>query len=176
VHVHLRNAMLASMKKTVLTISSSLLLCAPALADPRESSPNDPTCRIGGKPAALVHVAGLKNGSGKVRVQAYGPGGATFLDKGAWAGRVDVPLGGRRALDVCLPLPAAGTYAIIVRHDANANKKSDWNDGAGFSRNPRLSLTSKPSFAQTAIRVGNDAARFRVVMNYRAGFSVGPIR
>ena len=163
------------MKKTVLTASAAILLCAPALADPRESSPNDPTCRTGGKPAALVHVSGLKNGSGKVRVQAYGPGGAKFLDKGGWAGRVDVPLGGRRALDVCLPLPSAGSYAIIVRHDANANRKSDWNDGAGFSRNPRLSLAGKPTFGQTAVRVGNAPSRLNVVMNYRSGLSVGPI-
>lgn len=164
------------MNKIVLTAAALALLGTPALADPRESSPNDPTCRVGGKPAALVHVAGLKNGSGKVRVQAYGPGGGKFLDKGGWAGRVDVPLGGRRALDVCLPLPSAGSYSIIVRHDANANRKSDWNDGAGFSRNPRLSITTKPTFGQTAIRVGNEPARLRVVMNYRSGLSVGPVR
>ena len=149
---------------------------APAGADPREASPNDPTCRIGGKPAVLVSVAGLKNGNGKVRVQAYGPGASTHLEKGKWAGRVDVPLGGKTAIDVCLPLPKAGNYSVVVRHDANANRKSDWNDGAGFSRNPKLSLTSKPSFAQTAVGVGNGPTRLRVVMNYRQGLSVKPIR
>jgi uncharacterized protein (DUF2141 family) len=154
---------------------AAVVVAAPAQADPRESNPNDPTCRIGGKPAVLVHVAGLKNGSGKVRVQAYGPNGSTFLDKGAWAGRVDVPLNGRRAVDVCLPLPSTGNYAVTVRHDANANRKSDWNDGAGFSRNPKLSLTSKPTFGQTAVRVGNDPTRLRVVMNYRRGLTVGPV-
>ena len=159
----------------VAALAAASLIAAPAFADPRESSPNDPTCRIGGKPAVLVHVTGLKNGSGKVRVQAYGPNAATFLDKGKWAGRVDVPLNGRRALDVCLPLPSTGNYAITVRHDANANRKSDWNDGAGFSRNPKLSLTSKPTFGQTAVRVGNDPTKLRVVMNYRRGLTVGPI-
>lgn len=166
------------MKRTFFAISAALagaFAAGPAAADPREASPNDPTCRIGGKPAVLVTVAGLKNGSGKVRVQAYGPGARNHLAKGRWAGRVDVPLGGRRALDVCLPLPAAGTYSVAVRHDANANRKSDWNDGAGFSRNPRLSLTAKPSFAETAVRVGGEPARIRVVLNYRQGLSVKPI-
>jgi uncharacterized protein (DUF2141 family) len=163
------------MKIRILAICGATLLAAPAAADPREASPNDPTCRAGGKPAVLVSVAGLKNGSGKVRVQAYGPGPRNYLAKGKWAGRVDVPLGGRRGLDICLPLPAAGTYSIAVRHDANANRKSDWNDGAGFSRNPQLSLTSKPSFAETAVRVGNEPARVRVVLNYRQGLSVRPI-
>ncbi len=154
---------------------AAVLLAAPAQADPREARPNDPTCRIGGKPAVLVHVTGLKSGTGKVRVQAYGPTGSAFLDKGAWAGRVDVPLNGRRSMDVCLPLPTTGQYAVTVRHDANGNRKSDWNDGAGFSRNPKLSLTSKPTFAQTAVRVGNDPTKLRVVMNYRRGINVGPI-
>ncbi len=153
----------------------ALIAAAPAVADPRESRPNDPTCTKGGAPAVLVHVAGLKNGSGKVRVQAYGPGSAKYLRKGEWAGRVDVPLGGRRSVDVCLPLPAAGQYSVAVRHDSNANRKSDWNDGAGFSRNPKLSLLSRPSFGQTAIPVARGPAKIRVVINYRSGMSVGPI-
>jgi uncharacterized protein (DUF2141 family) len=167
------------MKHQTITATAGLaaLLFVPttAQADPREASPNDPTCRIGGKPAVLVSVTGLKSGSGKVRVQAYGPGGGKFLAKGGWAGRVDVPLNGRKALDVCLPLPASGSYAVTVRHDANGNRKSDWNDGAGFSRNPRLSLASKPSFGDTAVRVGQAPTRLRVVMNYRRGLNVGPI-
>ena len=60
---------------------------APAAADPRIASPNDATCARGGSPAVLVHVVGLKNGAGTVRVQAYGPGAASFLQKGKWAAR-----------------------------------------------------------------------------------------
>ena len=153
----------------------ALVVAMPAGADPRESRPDDPTCAQGGSPAVLVHVSGLKNGAGQVRVQAYGPGAAKYLKKGEWAGRVDVPLGGRRSLDICLPLPAAGHYSVAVRHDSNANKKSDWNDGAGFSRNPRLSLLGRPSFGQTAIAVPRGPAKIRVVINYRRGMKVGPI-
>lgn len=153
----------------------AVLLMAPALADPRESRPDDPTCSKGGAPAVLVHVAGLKNGAGKVRIQAYGPGAAKYLKKGEWSARVDVPLAGRRSVEVCLPLPAAGAYAVAVRHDANANKKSDWNDGAGFSRNPKLSLLGRPSFGQTSVAVQRGPTRVRVVVNYRQGMTVAPI-
>ena len=153
----------------------ALVVAMPVAADPRESRVDDPTCARGGSPAVLVHVSGLKNGAGQVRVQAYGPGAAKYLKKGEWAGRVDVPLGGRRSLDICLPLPAAGHYSVAVRHDSNANKKSDWNDGAGFSRNPRLSLLGRPSFGQTAIAVPRGPAKIRVVINYRRGMKVGPI-
>ena len=156
-------------------MAAALFVTVPAFADPREANPNDPTCKEGGKPALLVRVSGLKNGSGKVRVQAYGPGASNHLKKGKWAGRVDVPLNGRRSVDICLPLPAAGTYSAAIRHDANANRKSDWNDGAAFSRNPKLGLTTKPTFSQTAVRVGNAPTRISVVLNYRQGLSVGPI-
>ena len=154
---------------------TSLLVAMPASADPRESRPNDPSCARGGSPAVLVHVVGLKNGAGQVRVQAYGPGPTNYLQKGQWAGRVDVTLGGRRNIDICLPLRAEGQYSIAVRHDANANKKSDWNDGAGFSRNPRLSLLGRPSFDQTAVPVQRGPTRLNVMMNYRNGMSIGRI-
>lgn len=159
----------------VAAVGAALLAAAPASADPRETSPNDRSCLNPELPTMLVRVSGLKNGSGKVRVQAYGPGPANFLKKGEWVRRVDVPLNGRRTVDVCVPLPQAGHYAIAVRHDSNANRKSDWNDGGGFSRNPKLSLTGRPSFAETAIRVGKGPARIGVTMNYRSGFSLRPV-
>ena len=57
----------------------ALVLAMPVAADPRESRVDDPTCAQGGTPAVLVHVSGLKNGAGQVRVQAYGPGAAKYL-------------------------------------------------------------------------------------------------
>jgi len=161
--------------KTRWSALGALMVSTASLADPRETRPGDQSCATGDVPAVLVHVIGLKNGSGKVRVQAYGPGAAKYLKKGEWAGRVDVPLSGRRSVSVCLPLPAAGSYSVAVRHDANANKKSDWNDGAGFSRNPKLSLLGRPSFGDTAVAVGRGPARIRVTINYRQGMKVGPI-
>jgi uncharacterized protein (DUF2141 family) len=152
---------------------AALVLASSASADPRETSPNDKSCDNPSLPTMTVRVTGLKTGAGKVRVQAYGSSG--FLGKGAWIRRVDVPLNGRRSVDVCVPLPKAGQYAFVVRHDANANRKSDWNDGGGFSRNPKLSLMGKPSFGQTAVAVPNGPAKTNVVMNYRSGLSVKPV-
>lgn len=125
--------------------------------------------------AVRVHITGFKNGDGTVRVQAYGPNPADFLATGKWLRRVEVQLQGRRSLDVCLRLPRFGDYAIAVRHDANANGKSDWNDGAGFSRNPKLSLFHlKPGFADVAIPVSRDMPAIPIMMNYRHGLSIGP--
>lgn len=133
-------------------------------------------CGSAGRPAVLVHVAGLKAGRGRVRVQAYGPDPRTFLEKGRYVRRVEANANGRTSMDVCVPLPRAGRYAIAVRHDANASGKSDWNDGGGFSRNPKLSLVKlKPDFDSAAITVGDGPVRTRVVMNYRRGLSIGPV-
>ena len=82
------------LNKTKWLALGVLAVASAAGADPRESRPDDPTCSKGGSPAVLVQISGLKNGAGKVRVQAYGPGAAKYLKKGEWAGRVDVPLGG----------------------------------------------------------------------------------
>lgn len=163
------------MKKLAFLGVLAVFAAPPALADPRETSPNDKSCDNPSLTTMTVRVTGLKNGAGKVRVQAYGPGGADFLDKGKWVRRVDMPLNGRRSVDVCVPLPRPGQYAFVVRHDANANRKSDWNDGGGFSRNPTLSLMGRPSFAQTAINAGEGQGRTSIVVNYRQGLSVKPI-
>jgi len=127
--------------------------------------------------AVRVHITGFKTGDGSVRVQAYGSNPADFLATGKWVRRVEVQLQGRRSLDVCLRLPHFGDYAVAVRHDANANRKSDWNDGGGFSRNPRLSLFHlKPAYADVAVTVSRDTPAIPIVMNYRQGFSIAPMR
>ena len=163
------------MRKLPFLGLTALVLATSASADPRETSPNDKSCSNPSLPTMTVRVTGLRSGAGKVRVQAYGPGGASFLDKGRWVRRVDYPLNGRRSVEVCVPLPKPGQYAFVVRHDANANRKSDWNDGGGFSRNPKLSLMGKPSFAQTVVSVPSGPAKTTVVINYRQGLSVKPI-
>lgn len=127
--------------------------------------------------AVRVHITGFKTDDGSVRVQAYGANPADFLATGKWVRRVEVQLQGRHSLDVCLRLPRFGDYAVAVRHDANANGKSDWNDGGGFSRNPRLSLFHlKPAYADVVVTVRRDTPAIPIVMNYRQGFSIAPMR
>jgi len=133
-------------------------------------------CSDPGAAAVRVHITGFKTSDGSVRVQAYGANPAEFLATGKWVRRVEVQLQGRRSLDVCLRLPRFGEYALAVRHDANANGKSDWNDGGGFSRNPRLSLFHlKPAYADVVVTVSRDMPTIPVVMNYRQGFSIQPM-
>ena len=63
-----------------------------------------------------------------------------------------------------------------VRHDADNNGKTNWNDGGGFSNNPKLSLLKlKPSHRAASVTVGRGIRTVPVVLNYRSGLSIAPI-
>ena len=167
----------SSLKLPTLLVASlaiaALPVAATALAAP--VGPDAPRCRPGAN-ALLVSVSGLKSRAGTVRVQLYGANPADFLAKGKKLRRIEVPVTAQ-AMEVCVALPQPGRYAVAVRHDADQNRKSGWNDGGGFSRNPRISLTDlQPKHRQVAFDVGPGVHRIPVVMQYRRGLSIGPIR
>lgn len=144
---------------------------AAALASPAGAS--GPACAPG-KPSVVVHVAGFKRPAGKVKVSLYGADTNRWLAKGGKIGRVNVPVTGP-AMDICVPVPAPGRYAVAVHHDLNVNGERDRQDGGGYSRNPKVSLFNpKPAFSKAAFTVGNDPARVGVTLLYIRGLSVGP--
>jgi uncharacterized protein (DUF2141 family) len=136
---------------TALALAASFAAAEPAGA---VLGPDAARCRSGsGDPALLVNVTGLKNRRGEIRVKVAG------------------------AMQICVALPRPGTYALVVRHDADDNGKTSWNDGAGYSNNPNLSLMSlKPSYRKVAVAVGNGVRPVNVVLNYKRGLSIAPIR
>jgi uncharacterized protein (DUF2141 family) len=105
----------------------TLLALMGAAAQPQIRTP-DQAC-LPGQPSLTVEVSGFVNDNGTVRAQLYGPGGARFLDKGQWAMRIEQRRQGPGPMRFCFPITQPGDYAVAVRHDANANGKSDWNDG-----------------------------------------------
>jgi uncharacterized protein (DUF2141 family) len=147
------------------------MLAGPAAAAPA----GEAAACARGDSAVLVRVAGLKAPRGMLRVQIYGSNPADFLAKGKKLKRVDVPVSAGR-MEVCVDLPGPGNYAVAVRHDADGNGKSGWNDGGGFSRNPKISLVNlKPSYNDVVIQVGRSVRAVDVILNYRRGLSIGPV-
>ena len=140
--------------------------------------PDAAACRAGAsRPAILVNVSGFKNRVGRLRVQIYSGNPADFLVKGKKLRRVDLPVTSSGAMAVCVAVPRAGNYAVAVRHDADGNGKSGWSDGGGFSRNPSISLVSlRPRHSDVVIPVGNGVKTTNVVLKYRRGLSIGPVR
>ena len=159
--------------------SGVAMLALMASAAPAQAAlgPDAPSCRAGATdPAVLVNVTGFKHRGGKLRVQLYGSNPSDFLAKGKKLRRIDLPVTDSGTMKVCVAVPRAGNYAIAVRHVADGNGKSGWNDGGGFSRNPKISLVDlKPSYKEVAIPVGNGVKPVDVVLNYRQGLKIGPV-
>ena len=163
------------LKLTLPTAAAAMALVASAAPAQAALGPDAASCRDGADgPAVLVNVSGFKAPTGRVRAQIYDS--SNFLVKGKRVRRIDLPATGSGPMQVCVARPKAGSYAVAVRHDVNGNNKSgDWNDGGGFSRNPKLSLLKlKPSYEQVAIPVGNGVKGVGVTLNYRSGLSIGP--
>lgn len=142
------------------------------------ASTGAPICMAGGVDAAAVDltISGFKDRTGRLRVQLYSDQPDEFLEKGTKLKRIDVPITAAGPMSVCVALPAPGTYAIAVLHDRNANHKLDvLTDGVGFSGNPKLAL-AKPKYRSVAFTVPQGVTRMNIVLNYRQGLAVRPIR
>ncbi len=165
--------------KTRLAISLVVLALfgtAPLQASGIEISGQDESACTAGKNAVLVTVRGFSNNVGGVRVQLY-RANESFLEKGEWLVRAERKRDGNATMRFCLPVPSAGRYGVAVRHDANGDGKSGWSDGAGFSRNPSLSLMSlKPPAAKVAFDIGREPAAVDIVMQYRSGLGIKPLK
>lgn len=118
-----------------------------------------------GQPRVLVKVKKLQSTEGNLRVQIYGDDPDTFLEKGKKLVRVDIPIE-NEVMQVCVPLPGLGNYAILVMHDRNANGKADFlTEGFGFSNNPKL-LLAPPDLEETLFAAQNGVVKMTVSLIY----------
>ena len=153
---------------------AAFTFAAPASA---QLGPDAAACRGGGNgQAVLVTVNGFRARTGNIRVAIYGSDPRRFLARGQTLRKINVPVTGAGPMRICVALPGPGRYAVAVRHDVNANNHSDWGDGGGFSRNPRISLTNlRPNYNNVAIDVGRGVTPVSVVLNYRFGLAIRPV-
>lgn len=143
-----------------------LAFAASAQAEGRVISNDLSKCKSG--PSTLVQISGVKASTGKIRVQSYRGTSADWLAKGRWLTRIEVPARAG-SMTVCVPLPAAGSYGIAVRHDVNGNGKTDLSsDGGGMSNNPSINIFNlgKPSYKKTAFSVGETPKTISISMKY----------
>ena len=165
--------------------SLGLMCAAPAAlllaAAPTSAAPVGPHASLcaAGKPAVLARVTGLKARRGVVSVKLYSSNQSTFLEKGAYLRKVEVPVTRSGPVDVCVPVPAAqGRYALSVRHEVTGDKSRL--DGGGFSGNPDVSLMDvalkrKPNMKSVSFQVNGTTRVVPVVLNYIQGASLRPV-
>ncbi|WP_374407503.1 DUF2141 domain-containing protein [Pelagerythrobacter sp.] len=149
-------------------LAAGLFASAPAYAYQQEISNDLSRCDAGSGPAVKVTVRGVKSSSGTMRVQTYRGTSADWLKSGKWLHRIEMPAK-RGTMTFCLPVSAAGTYAVAVRHDVNGNGKTDLReDGGGMSNDPSISIFNlgKPSYTKTRFDVGSSVKAITINMKY----------
>ncbi len=161
-----------SNSRSPLLAAGGVALIAVASAIPGPAVASTANACAPGKPSVVVHVAGFKKPQGKLKLSLYDSD--HWLNKQGRISKIKVPVTAS-TMDICVPVPAPGRYAVAVHHDFNLNGERDRLDGGGYSRNPKVSLLNpKPPFSKAAFTVGNGPARVGVTLLYINGLSVGP--
>jgi uncharacterized protein (DUF2141 family) len=165
------------MRKSRLPLRAATALAVLGLSAPGSAAVvnGDADACAAGKPALLVHVNGLKQPTGTLKLAVYGNNPSVYLKKQGRLRRIKVPVHSRGPIDVCVAVPKSGRYAVAVHHDLNGNGDKDRHDGGGYSNNPPVSLFNpRPPFSRAAVSVGQRPARADVRLLYVKGLSVGP--
>jgi len=164
----------AIIKAAAIGIAGGLAALAAPGAAQAAMGPDAAACR-GNRPGILVTVSGFKQRTGNVRVNVYGSEPQRFLERGQYVRQINLPVTRSGPMPICVAVPAAGRYAVAVRHDLDGNGRSGWSDGGGFSGNPRLSLTNlRPRYERVAFNVGPNGSGVNVTLLYRYGLSIRP--
>jgi uncharacterized protein (DUF2141 family) len=133
-------------------------------------------CTSGRGPAIQAEITGLKDRSGRLKLELYPATEEDFLKddrdlikegktfRRIWA---NTPPSG--AVIMCIRVPAPGEYALLFTHDRDGkNKFNFWSDGAGFPSNQRLGR-SRPKLRQAMVRVGNGVTTVNIRAQYLRG-------
>ena len=127
-----------------------------------------------GPPSAtriFVVVEGVRSSQGLIAVTLYPDDSRRFLARrgSLYVGRVPARAGTTRA---CLHLPAPGTWAIAVYHDADGNRRFNRTaiglpaEGYGFSNNAPA-LFGLPSFGRVRLAVPRTDMATSISLHYR---------
>jgi uncharacterized protein (DUF2141 family) len=163
-----------SLKFLLLLLYATAAAKAAATVVPIFGEPK--ACAVGAPgPAALVRVHGFKDRKGQLRVIVYRSNEAEFLASGKFIARIDTPLTPAGDMTVCVPLPEGGPLIVVALHDRDKNGKfGAFEDGVGFSNNPRLGL-SKPKLPPVTTSISG-VAPLSIELNYMRGFRPQPVR
>ena len=139
-------------------------------------------CQPGGGPAILATIEGLKDRTGRVKLELYPPNDADFtqddnilIAAGKTFRRVAVPTPPSGPVAICIRVPKPGTYALLFTHDRDAKEKfNPFADGAGVPSNMKIGA-SKPKAAKALVQVGQGTNPIVIRVQYLRGFGFAPL-
>jgi uncharacterized protein (DUF2141 family) len=150
-------------------------LASPAAAQLLEGSAAMCT---GSSPSVRVHVTGLKDRSGRMKLELYPATEDDFLkddtklkNEGKFFARLWTTTPQAGAVNLCIRAPRPGRYALLFTHDRDGkNKFNFWKDGAGFASNRKLGR-SRPQLKEAVINVGPGGTTVTIHAQYLRGLS-----
>ena len=155
---------------------AAVSIAAPAAALPGPPAAQDGACTAGAGSSIHVNVVGLKDRSGRLKLELYPANETDFLKddrdllkEGKVFRRVwsQTPQSG--AVNLCIRAPGPGRWAVLLTHDRDGkNKFNFWQDGAGFISAEHLGR-SRPSVNQAVITVGPNGASVTIRLQYLRG-------
>jgi uncharacterized protein (DUF2141 family) len=163
-----------------LALAGLVLSAGPAAA---QRDPLDGSCDYGSGPRLYVNVAGLKDRSGRLKLELYPANEADFLKddrdlkrEGKQMRRVWAQTPGGGDVRLCIRAPSAGTWALLFTHDRDGkNKFNFWQDGAGFPSNQRLGR-NRPKLRQAMVNIPAAGGAINVRAQYLRGLGgFGPL-
>lgn len=146
----------------------ALGLSVPAQAQYRNEMRHSIAPCQGSGPAVWIQVTGISSSEGTLRIQLYRGTRDDWLETGRWINRIELPAR-EGTMQVCMPAPASGDYAIAIRHDRNGNGRTDiTSDGGGMSNNPSINIFNlgKPSVNRTRFSLGREVLPMNIRMRY----------
>ncbi len=162
------------MKLPLTLLGAALIGVTPAAAQSIGS--DAAACNAGEGPAIRVNVTGLKDRTGRLKLELYPADEADFLKddrdlrkEGKFFRRVwaDMPASG--AVQMCIRAPAPGRYALLFTHDRDGRNKFNFmRDGAGFPGPAKLGR-ARPKLAQAVITVPAGVTTTTVRAQYLRG-------
>lgn len=170
------------MKRLVVAFATITAVAMPAHAQTIGGDAG--ACSVGGGPAIMANLGGLKDRKGMLKLELYPANDADFLaddTKLIAAGKVfrrirfQIPASG--PIEICMRVPRPGRYALLAVHDRDGkNKFNFFSDGAGFPSDARLGM-SRPKLAQALIDVGPGVVSTAIRLQYLRGISgFGPLK
>jgi uncharacterized protein (DUF2141 family) len=130
-----------------------------------------PTCETA-RASVLVRVNGVRSSQGWVVAVLYGDQPEDFLKKGKRLARLRVEAR-KGQVELCLPAPGPGVYAVAVYHDENGDTKlgRSWlglpTEGYGLSNNPPPAWRW-PRHSEAAFKLPGDRVVVDVDLRYAA--------
>ena len=172
------------MPRLIPSLIVAPLLIAATIPSTSDLGKAEGRCRANEQgPSFLVNVQGLKDRGGTLKLEVYPANDQDFLaddniliSAGRTFRRVEQSVPALGQVQLCIRVPSAGRYAVSLLHDRDSNRKFGWRvDGIGFASNPRLGW-SKPDAANASALANSGPTPIDIVVNYRRGLGMGPIR